>query len=109
MLIITVPECQIRQQFIHQLGCCYPHWTTEAPLLTDGPFSPWSPRWAAAEGRGVAVGARRDLPPPHPHPGTASAEALPWHLVPGPTLALLAGNGPAKEKTAGRGGGDAED
>lgn len=39
-----------------------------------------------------------------PRPGTASAEALPWHLVPGPTLALLAGNGPAK-KSAGRGGG----
>lgn len=32
-------------------------------------------------------------------PAAAAPGALPWHPVPGPTLALLAGNGPAKERT----------
>lgn len=73
------------------------------PSWRQRALSRCSPRRAAAEGRGVAEGGPGAPPLPPWHggspPAAAAPGALPWHPVPGPTLALLAGNGPAKERT----------
>lgn len=66
-----------------RLGCCR---RPPVPTVPTTDKSTRAPPGAAAERRRAE----------------AAPKTLPWHLAPGPSLALLAGNGPAEEKPGGR-------